>query len=124
MTNAGSIVFVDAERVFVAVKINLLTFGEDFVLAVLLVPLSDGRVLVHVLDNLPPADAGVIRTEGDFTLLRGVRNNAHFGAAEVVVEEILEPHSREEQEVPGILATPHGIIQGPIRTDLAVNLFS
>src|SRR5271156_1219577 len=124
MPNAGRIVFVDAQRMLVAVEVNFLALGEDFVLAVLLLPLGHSRVLIHVLYNLPPSDAGVVSAEGNFALLRGVRNDAHFGAAEVVVEKILEPHSREEQEVPRVLAALHGVIQGAIRADLSVNLFS
>jgi formylmethanofuran dehydrogenase subunit A len=74
-------------------------------LAVFLVPLRDGRVLVHVLDDLAPADTRVVRAEGNFALLRGVRDDAHFGAAEIVVEQILEPHARDQQEVPRIAVT-------------------
>src|SRR5215204_307544 len=60
--------------------------GVDGVAAVLLVPLGEARRLVHVLDDLPPADAGVIRAERNLALLRAVRDDAHLGAAEVVVE--------------------------------------
>jgi len=55
-------------------------------------------------------------------LLRGVRDDAHLGAAEVVVEKILKPHAGDEEEVPGILATLHGVVKLTIRRGLAVFL--
>ena len=36
----------------------------------------------------------------DLTHLRAVRDDAHLGAAEVVVEEVLEPHAGDEQDAP------------------------
>jgi hypothetical protein len=47
---------------------------------------------LHLLDDVPPADAGVVGAEADLPHLRAVRDDAHLGAAEVVVVEILEPH--------------------------------
>ena len=79
---------------------GLARVGVDGVLAVLAVPLGDGRVLVHLLDDLPPADAGVVGAEGDLAHLRRVRDDAHLGAAEVVGPEILEPHAGDEQHQP------------------------
>src|SRR5262249_40892417 len=73
-------------------------------LAVRPVPFRNARRLVHILDDLSPADSGVVRAERDLTELGRVRNNAHFSATEVVVEEVLEPHSRNKQEVPWIVA--------------------
>ena len=119
--DARSIFGIDAERVFVALQVDFLALGEDVVLAVLLVPLSHGRVLVHVFDDFAPTHAGVVGAEGNFTLLGGVGDDAHFGAAEVVVEKILEPHSSDEQEVPGILvAALHRVFDGASRIDFAV----
>src|SRR5579872_1140011 len=90
-------------------------------LPVSLVPLGYGRILVHVLDDLPPAYAGVICAEGNLALLRGVGNDAHFGAAEVVVEEILEPHTCDEQEVPRVGgAALHGVFVGSFRAGAAI----
>src|SRR5262245_32960322 len=90
-------------------------------LAVGLVPLGDGSVFVHILNDLAPADAGVVGTEGNFALLCGIRNDAHFGAAEIVVEKILEPHAGDEQEVPRIgLAALHGVVDVAIRGGTAV----
>src|SRR5688572_22712787 len=90
--------------------------------AVFLVPLCDGRVLVHVLDDVTPADAGVVCTERDLAFLRAVRDDAHLGAAEVVVEKILEPHTCDEQEVPRVLTALLNIFHGTIGTDLSVIL--
>src|SRR2546421_440113 len=102
MAHASGVFRVNLERVLVRSEINALPLGIDFMLAVRPIPLRDGRVLVHVLNDLAPADAGIVRAEGNLALLRGVRDDAHLGAAEVVVEQILEPHAREEQEGPRI----------------------
>src|SRR5260370_29772361 len=83
--HASGVFGVDLQRVFVTLEIDALAFGVDFMLAVGLVPFGDGRVLVHVLDDLAPADAGVVRAEGNFALLRGLGNNAHLHAAEVLI---------------------------------------
>ena len=79
---------------------GLARVGVDGVLAVLAIPVGDGRVLVHLLDDLPPADAGVVGAEGDLAHLRRVRDDAHLGAAEVVGPEILEPHAGDEHQQP------------------------
>src|ERR1700687_1888714 len=114
---------VDVQGVLVGVEIDLLALGVDLVFAVRLIPLGDGRVLVHVLDDFAPAHAGVVRAEGDFTLLRGVGNDAHLGAAEVVVKEILEPHTGDEEEVPRILTALNGGVKLTIRRSAAGFLF-
>src|ERR1700753_2318136 len=95
MAHASGVVGVNAERVFKTLQVDVFSLGVNLMLAVVLVPLRDSRVLVHVLDDLAPAHTGVVRAEADLTLLRRVRNDAHFGAAEVVVEQILEPHTRD-----------------------------
>src|SRR5258707_8910724 len=116
MANAGSVISVNFQGVLVALKVDTLTFRVNLMLAVGLVPLGDGRVLVHVLDDLAPADAGVVRAEGNFALLRGVRNDAHLGAAEVVVGPILKTHPRDEEEVPRVgLAALHTVFLGARR---------
>src|ERR1700692_2875921 len=105
-------------------EVDGLALGINLMLAVVLVPLGHRRVLMHVLDGLPPAYAGVVRTEADLALLRRVRDDAHFRAAEVVVEQILEPHPRDEQEIPGILlAALHGVFVSAVRRRLTVFLF-
>src|SRR5208283_4726463 len=121
VANAGGVIGINHERVLVGAEVDGLAFGVDFVLAVGLVPFGDSRVLVHVFDDLAPADAGVVGAEADFALLRAVGDDAHFGAAEIVVEEILEPHAGDEEEVPWILrATLHGIFVRAFRRSLAV----
>src|SRR6185437_3115776 len=78
---------------------NLLAAGEDFMASVLLIPFGEGGRHVHLLDDIPPAHARVVGAEADFTFLRSIRNDALLGTAEVVVEQILEPHAGNEQEV-------------------------
>ena len=84
--------------------------------AVLLIPLGEGGGHVHLLDDVPPADAGVVGAEGDFAFLRGVGDDALFGTAEVVVEQVLEPHAGDEEEVPAVgtalLDVGHGAVAG------------
>src|SRR5262249_22655696 len=81
-------------------KRDISSAGEDLVPAAGLVPLGDRRGLKHLLDDLPPPDAGVVRAEGDLPHLRRVRDDAHLRAAEVVVEEVLEPHPAHEEDAP------------------------
>ena len=102
--------------------LHVLAAREDFMTSVLLVPLGERGRHVHLLDDVAPAHAGVVGAEGNFAFLRGVRNDALLGAAEVVVEQILEPHSRDEQEVPAILAALHDVVNRAVRTNLAVVL--
>ena len=83
-------------------SVDLLAAGEDLVTAVLLVPLGERGRHVHLLDDVPPADARVVGAEADLPFLRRVRNDAALGAAEVVVEQVLEPHPGDEQEVPAV----------------------
>ena len=94
--------------------------GKHGVFAVRLVPFGDAGGLVHVLDDLPPADTGVVCTERNLTKLRRVRNDAHLGAAEIVIEQILEPHARDEQEVPAVGAALLNVFDRPIALDPAV----
>ena len=111
MTNARRIICIDLQRMLVALQVDVLAFCVDFMLAVRLVPLGHGRVLVHVLDDLPPAHAGVVRAEADLALLCRVRDDAHFRAAEVIIKQILKPHPGNEQEVPRIaLAALHSVL--------------
>src|SRR5689334_23378133 len=64
------------------------------------VPLGDAGRVLHLLDDLPEADPGIVSAERDLPELGAVRDDAHFGAPEVVVEEILKPHAGHEQEAP------------------------
>src|SRR5258708_33951822 len=106
MANAGGVISVNFQGVLVALKVDTLTLRVNLMLAGGLVPLGDGRILVHVLDDLAPADAGVVRAERNFALLSGIGNDAHLGAAEVIVKQILKPHAADEEEVPAILLSP------------------
>src|SRR5579859_7531255 len=121
VANACRIIGINDQRVLVGAEVDALALGVNLVFPVVLVPLGHGRVLVHVFDDVAPAHTGVVRAEADFALLRAVRNDAHFGAAEVVVEKILEPHAGDEEEVPRVLgAALHGIFVGALRGSLAV----
>src|SRR5947209_12568832 len=84
---------------------DCLALRVDGVASVLLVPVGEARRLVHVLDYLPPADAGVVGAETYLALLRAVGDDAHLRAPEVVVEQVLEPHARDEEEVPAVCAS-------------------
>src|SRR6266478_3400364 len=84
------------------------------------VPLSNGGVLVHVLDYVAPANTRVVSTEANFTFLRSVGNNAHLGASKVVVEQILKPHARDKQEVPTIGAALFDVLGTAVAANLAV----
>ena len=71
--------------------------------AVLFVPFGEVGRLVHVLDDLPPAHASVVGAEGNLAFLSAVRNHAHLSAAEVVIEEILEPHAFDTEHAPHVV---------------------
>ena len=103
-------------------SVDLLAAGEDLVTAVLLVPLGERGRHVHLLDDVPPADARVVGAEADLAFLRRVRNDAALGAAEVVVEQVLEPHAGDEQEVPAVRAALLDVRHRAVAGDLAVVL--
>ena len=98
------VLHVELQLVADVVHAHLLAAGEDLVAAVLLIPLGEGGRHVHLLDDVAPADAGVVGAEADLAFLRGVGDDALLGAAEVVVEQVLEPHAGDEEEVPAVLA--------------------
>src|ERR1051325_11502368 len=114
--------FIQDQAVALLGELNVLATRENLVTTVFLIPLRDRRVLVHVLDDVSPTDTRVVRTEGNLAFLSAVRNDAHFGATEVVVEQILEPHTRNEQEVPAIGTTLLDILDRSITADFAVVL--
>src|SRR5690348_9328248 len=60
---------VQDQRVLRALHADLLAAGEDLMPSVLLVPLGERGRHVHLLDDVPPADAGVVRAEADLALL-------------------------------------------------------
>src|SRR3974390_311699 len=116
MTHPGSIFGVNNQRVFESLEVDVLALGVNLVLAVVLIPLGDGGILVHIFDDLAPSNSGVVSAEADFALLRAVGDDAHLGAAEIVIKEILEPHAGDEEEVPRILsAALHGVFVGALR---------
>src|SRR5439155_20024766 len=102
------------------VEIHVLAFGVNFVLAVRLVPFRDRRSLVHILDDLPPTDAGVVGAEGDLAELRGIGDDAPLSATEVVIEQVLEPHSANDKEVPRKVAPFECILERPVRAAMPV----
>ena len=51
-----------------------------------------------------------------------LRDDALLGAPEIVVEQILEPHAGDEQEVPAVLAPLLDIFHGAVFADLAIAL--
>ncbi len=115
------VLHVELELVAHVVHADLFATGEDFVTAVLFVPLGQSRGHVHLLDDVAPAHAGVVRAEADFAFLRGVGNDALLGAAEVVVEQILEPHAGDEEEVPAIGAALLDVLHGAVALDASRN---
>src|SRR6266436_626946 len=84
------------------------------------VPLSNGGVLVHVLDYVAPANTRVVSTEANFAFLCSAGNNAHLSAAKVVVKQILKPHARDKQEVPTIGAAFFDVLRTAIAANLSV----
>ena len=116
------VLHVELELVAHVGHADLFAAGEDFVTAVLLVPLGQRGGHVHLLDDVAPAHAGVVGAEADFAFLRGVRNDALLGAAEVVVEQILEPHAGDEEEVPAIRRRFSMSLHGAVALDAAVVL--
>ena len=77
--------------------------GVNGVALVLFVPIFEIRRFVHVLDDLPPADPGIVSAEGNLAFLRAVRNDAHLGAAEIIVEKILKPHALDAEHAPVVV---------------------
>src|SRR6185436_2368515 len=112
--------FIQNQTVARLSELDILATGKNLVSAMLLIPLRDSRVLVHVFNNVPPANTRVVSAEGNLTFLSSVRNDAHLGAPEVVVEKILEPHSCDEQEVPAIRPARCDVLRGAIAGDLTV----
>src|SRR5438270_7041892 len=88
----------------------------------LLIPFRDGRVLMHMLNDVAPADAGIVGAETNLAFLSSIRNYAHLRTTEVVIEKILEPHPSDEKKIPTISPSSFYIILFPIAADLAVVL--
>src|SRR5215510_14355047 len=88
------------QRVLLGDVRHVVTGGVNGVALVLLIPIFEVGGLVHVFDDLPPAHAGVVGAEGYLAFLRAVGNDTHLGAAEVIVEQILEPHAFNAEHAP------------------------
>ena len=114
------VVQIEDERVVLRRQVHILAAGDDLVPALFRVPLGERRGHVHLFDDVPPAHARVVGAEADFAFLRGVGDDALLGAPEVVIEEILEPHAGDEQEVPAILAALFDVFEGAVAGDFAV----
>src|SRR6185312_456511 len=114
------VLLVEGQLGLALLDADLLTTGEDLMASVLLVPLGEGRCHVHLLDDVAPSDAGVVGAEADFTFLRGIRDDALFGTAEVVVEQVLEPHAGDEQEVPTVSAALFDVGHSTVAGNFAV----
>src|SRR5260370_25700559 len=82
---------------------NIMAGGVNRVAAVFFVSFAEVGGLVHVLDDLAPADAGVVGAEGNLAFLSAVRNDAHLSASEVIVKKILEPHAFDAEHAPHII---------------------
>jgi len=59
---------------------------------------------MHLFHDISPTHSRVIGAEGDFSFLGREGNDASFGSPEIVVKEILEPHTGDEEEIPPVLA--------------------
>src|SRR5215475_13232705 len=99
-------------------QLHILAPRKDLMTSVVLIPLRHGGVLVHILDDIAPTDTGVVSAKRNLTFLGTVRNDAHFRAAEVVVEEILEPHTGDKEEVPTIASSLIDIVRCAATIDL------
>src|SRR2546423_11407407 len=94
----GDDVLPQQQRMRLIFHLYFLAAGKDLMPPMLLVPLSQRGRHVHLLDDVPPSHARVVSAERNLALLRRVRNNALLRPPEVVIEQILEPHSLDEQK--------------------------
>src|ERR1700722_17556090 len=69
-----------------AAEFHILAAGENFVPAMLFVPLGQSRGHMHLLNDLAPTYTGVVSAKRDFTLLRRIRDDALLGPAKIIVE--------------------------------------
>src|SRR5437762_3265283 len=90
--------------------------------SILFVPFGESRGHMHLLYDVAPANAGVVSAERNLTFLSRVRDDALLGAAEVIVEQILKPHSRYEQEIPSVGPSFLDVLHRAIPGNLAVVL--
>src|SRR2546428_7387330 len=85
LAHSGCVLCTDFQRVLIALQIDFFAFGIDLVLSVLPIPLGDCRVLVHIFDDLTPANSCVGSAEGHLSLLSGVGNTTQFCSTAVVI---------------------------------------
>src|SRR5215813_6937585 len=102
---------IQAERVRCRAEWHILAARENLVAAMFFIPPGQCRRHMHLLDDLAPADARVVRAERDLAFLSAVRDDAHLGAPKVVIEQVLKPHSRDKQEVPPVFATIEDVLE-------------
>ena len=100
----GKIDFVQLEIVLLIGKRNFFAASKDLMSSILFIPFCHCGVLVHVFNDISPADASVISAETNLAFLSAIRDDAHLSAAEIVVEQILKPHPRNEKKIPAIRA--------------------
>src|SRR5579864_672940 len=108
------------QMMFGTAEVDAFAAGKNLMPAVLLVPLGQRGGHVHLLDNVPPSHPRVISAEGNLSLLRGVGDNALLCSAEIVVEQILEPHARHEQQVPAVAPSAQDVSHRPLTRDVAI----
>src|SRR5215510_14976555 len=61
--------FIQNQAVALVGKFDILATSENLVPAMLLIPLRNRRVLVHVLDDVSPTDTRVVSTERNLAFL-------------------------------------------------------
>src|SRR5580704_10700193 len=103
-----------------AAELHALPAGENLMPAVLFVPLAQRGGHMHLLDDVPPTHPGVVSAKRNLTFLRGVGDNALLGPPEIVVEQILEPHARHEQQVPAVAPAFEYIVQCPTCRNVSI----
>src|SRR5262245_43885777 len=103
-----------------AVEVDRFAAGKDLVPASFLVPLRERGSRVHFLDDVSPTDSRVISAERYLTFLSRVGDYALLGAAEIVIEQVLKPHSSDEEKIPSILAPSLDIFSRPVSSDFAI----
>src|SRR5580658_2336229 len=103
-----------------AAELHALPAGENLMPAMLFVPLAQRGGHMHLLDDVPPTHPGVVSAKRNLTFLRGVGDDALLGPPEIVVEQVLEPHARHEQQVPAVAPATENVVHGPLARYVAV----
>src|SRR5215471_2298685 len=103
-----------------AAKLHSLAPGEYLVPSVLLIPPGQRGGHMHLLNDVPPSYTGIVSAKRDFPFLRSVRNNALLGPAKIVIEQVLEPHARHEQQVPAVAAAAENVLHCPLAGHISI----